>query len=206
MKRVEFIKNINANGNTDLMISISLKEKGNENDFLEKLSHYFSFQFSEENINLFKIEFDYDETEEDPDNWHYTIQANLNEIYDVIFNNEGEHIYIYRIETIDGEGPYNCGIAHSLFNNNKSPFEDGDIKYIFNRSSSFEYMKKWSFAFLDIEQLNRWFDINNEKNKDILTNNLFKIVKLKVGSNKIVLGTDQVIFRKDDVLEKTFLN
>lgn len=120
------------------------------------------------------------------------LRFNPNELYDRICD-LSEKILIYRVENENGNGAYNGIKINSYSDNNPSPFEDENIKNIFQRGKD-DYFKRYKFAFKKVEDVFRWFGQDNLKK---IKEKGFNISVYEVPKNLIITSRHQVCFKEE---------
>lgn len=206
MKRVDFIEKIKGNSisGSEYQFRINFKEKPNDQNIVFEINQFFQLNIETGGLSLFKFHPDwlFMEDNDSPD-WQYCFEVDLNELYDMYFNNikDDETIKIYRIETKEGKGIYDAGLGFSLLTPGKAPYEDKGISLIFRKENT-DYMKKWKFAFKDQKQIETWLDLKDEvKIYEMVKKNL-ELIEIKIKKNNVVEGEDQVIFKPETIISK----
>ena len=114
---------------------------------------------------------------------------------------------VYRIEDKNGTGPYQgkTRSADSWFNkticNHNADKRPGPWQCCTLREIDEKHLKKYSFAFSTIKQLERWF---TKTDRELLHNNGYRIAIYKVPKEFHIKATNQCIFikEKSDLVEK----
>lgn len=107
---------------------------------------------------------------------------------------------VYRIEDKNGTGPYQgkTSAADSWFKksicNHNAEKRPGPWGCNALREMNEEHLKKYSFAFSTIKQLERWF---TKTDRELLHNNGYRIAIYKVPKEYYIKATNQCIFIKE---------
>ena len=209
MKRADFFKRIKKHDSLSPLyyFNLDFKNKPSKVELENGIIQTFPFILMNGDVDLFQSEPDwmFMEDNEDFEGWRYTANVNLNELFDRyierIPEDINDRVSIYRIESQSGKGPYDTGEAFSLLKPGTSPFEDGDIRLVFSHDIP-QYLKKWKFGFLDRSQIDIWLDLSDTKKIKSLKTSKLNLVEIVINKNKIVSGSDQVIFQEKDIIAK----
>lgn len=204
LTRKEFINKINKNSVPDHLINLDFYNNNapDETEIKREIQANFPFLLNNEQLSLFKSEIDWGfmEDEEDYVGWRFRSEVNLNLIYDQILKNLPDEpddlVTIYRIETKDGEGIYSYGEVASLLSPGIAPWEEPNLSIIFNKSIFNDYMRQWSFAFKNKDQMKKW--LKSEKYETFDQAGIL-LKEIKINKYKIEEGSEQVVFRKENI-------
>lgn len=206
MKRDRFIQLFN-NNNPELNIKID-QNIADVNTYIklyllsEKFDHVWD-KIGLPEYRLFNFKMQHSKQNEN----EYSI--NLNELYDHIANEHtllGQDITLYRIESADGLGIYNAG-GHYLFSEESrkrinDPFYDEKLNKIFNSINDYninQYKNEWNFAFLKLEDLSNWIHDKQTYQNIKEDYRKFEIKQITVPENMLIIGNEQVIYKKDSI-------
>jgi hypothetical protein len=205
MKRERFIELFN-DSNTELNIDIEQGVDANNYIKLYLLSEKFSHVWDKIGLPEYRL-FGFKMQHAKKNENIYTI--NLNELYDHIANEHlllGQDVTLYRIESADNLGIYNAGgkylFSENSNNNRLDPFYDDKLNTIFNSINDYninQYKNEWNFAFLKLEDLAKW--IHDSETYQNIKNDYrkFNIKEIKVPENMVIIGHDQVIYKKSNI-------
>lgn len=107
---------------------------------------------------------------------------------------------VYRIENKNKIGPYQGDSGYNWFTtnhtddpiNHPSPPDDIGLKHLL---SDLPYQPcRYKFGFKNVKQLKSWFTKEERRNLFRLG---FKIVKIKISMDKVIIGDKQVLFLEE---------